>query len=223
MKNLFNLDNPFLQFLARIGDMILVNFLFLICSLPVITIGASLTALHKVGQDMSAEEERSSIRTFFRAFRENFKQATAAWLLVLIFFIGMGCNLLLIAAYLTGLPAQVCKWLLYLVIFLMLSITAYLFPLIARYENTLRQHFINASVLAVVKLPRTVLAVALNVLPLAVAYLSIPTFIRTLVFWFTLGFSMTSYITGILFQPVFTEIEAPDGPASESADAAKHP
>lgn len=223
MKNLFNLDNPFIQFLARIGDMILVNFLFLICSLPVITIGASLTALHKVGQDMSAEEERSSIRTFFRAFRENFKQATAAWLLVLIFFAGMGCNLLLTAAYLTGLPAQVCKWLLYLVIFLMLSIAAYLFPLIARYENTLRQHFINASVLAVVKLPRTLLAVALNVLPLAVAYLSIPTFIRTLVFWFTLGFSMTSYITGILFQPVFTEIEAPDGPASESADTVKHP
>jgi len=210
MKNLFNLDNPFIQFLARICDMILVNFLFLICSLPVLTIGASLTALHKVAQDMSAEEERSSIRTFFRAFRENFKQATAAWLLVLIFFVGMGCNLLLVASYLTGFSAQVCKWLLYLIIFLMLSIAAYLFPLIARYENTLRQHFINASVLAVVKLPRTVLAVGLNVLPLIVAYFSIPTFIRTLVFWFTLGFSMTSYITSILFQPVFTGIEASD-------------
>lgn len=216
MKNLFNLDNPFLQFLARVGDMILVNFMFLICSLPVVTIGASLTGLYKAAQDICVEEDRSSVKTFFRAFRENFKQATAAWLLALIFFVGMGCNLLLVAAYLTGSAAQVCKWLVYFITFLMLSIVCYLFPLIARYENTLRQHFINACVLAVVKLPRTVLAVVLNTLPLIVAYLSFPTFIRTLVFWLTLGFSMTSYITSILFQPVFTEIEGSGGSASES-------
>lgn len=207
MKSFFNLDNPFMQFLARIGDMILVNFLFIVCSLPVFTVGASLSALYKVAQDMAIEEDRGSVRRFFRAFRENFRQATATWLLVLVFFIGMGCNLLLIQAYLTGLAAQVCKWLLYVIIFLMLGITAYLFPLIARYENTLRQHFTNASVLAIVKLPRTVAAVALNILPFVIAYFSIPTFIRTMVFWFALGFSMVGYINSTLFQPVFAQIE----------------
>lgn len=211
MKNLFNLDNPFIQFLARVGDMILANFLFMICSLPVVTFGASLTALHKLTQDIAMEEERGVFRTFFRAFRENFKQATIAWLMMLTFFVGMCCNLLLVSAYLTGAAAQICKWVLYFIIFLMLALAAYLFPLIVRYENSLREHFINASILSIVKLPRTVLMVVLNALPVLIAYFSIPTFIRTLVFWLTLGFGFTSFVTSTLLVPVFKQIETPGG------------
>lgn len=212
MKNLFHLDNPFMQFLARVGDMILANFLFLVCSVPIFTLGASLTALHKITQDIVGDKDSGIFKPFFQAFRENFKQATIAWLLLLVFFVGMGCNLLLIVSYLSGNAAVVCKGLILFLSILILAAAAYLFPLITRYENSLKAHFMNAGILAIVKLPRTVVIVFLNILPVLIMYLSMQTFFSTFVFWLVIGFGFTSYITSTLLMPVFREMETPDGP-----------
>lgn len=212
MKNLFHLDNPFMQFLARVGDMILANFLFLVCSVPIVTLGASLTALHKITQDIAGDKDSGIFKPFFRAFRENFKQATIAWLLLLVFFVGMGCNLLLVASYLSGNAAVVCKGLLGFLVIFILAVAAYLFPLITRYENDLKTHLINAAILAIVKLPRTIVMVFLNILPLLIMYFSMQTFFSTFVFWLVIGFGFTSYITSTLLMPVFREMEKPGGP-----------
>ena len=207
MKNLFSLDNPFIQFLTRVGDMILANFLFLICSLPIITIGAALTGLNKVTQEIAMDESPSLLKSFFGTFKENFRQATAAWLIILVFFLGMICNQLLVSFYCTGVIEQIFRWVLYFIMALMVAIAAYVFPLIVRYENTLKQHFINATVLAVVKLPRTLVMVALIALPLVLAYISFPIFFRTLIFWLFLGFGFSSYVSRVLLVPVFRKIE----------------
>ena len=207
MKNLFSLDNPFIQFLARVGDMILANFLFLICSLPIITIGAALTGLNKVTQEIAMDESPSLLKSFFGAFKENFRQATAAWLIILVFFLGMICNQLLVSFYCVGVIEQVFRWILYFIMALMVAIAAYVFPLIVRYENSLKQHFINATVLAVVKLPRTLVMVVLIALPLVLAYISFPIFFRTLIFWLFLGFGFSSYVSSVLLVPVFRKIE----------------
>lgn len=212
MKNFFNMDNPFIQFLARVGDLMCVNALFLICSIPIFTIGASAAALHKVTQDLACDEEKSLLKTFFMAFRGNFKQATLSWLFVLLFYVGMGCNLLLVQTYCSGTLAAVLRCLLGAVIILMLAETAYLFPLIVRYDNTLREHAINAGVLAIVKLPRTIALVLLNILPVLILMISPGTFLETLVFWLTLGFGFSSYLGSVLIVPVFKEMEAPGGP-----------
>ena len=80
-------------------------------------------------------------------------------------------------------------------------------PLIVRYENSLKQHFINATVLAVVKLPRTLVMVVLIALPLVLAYVSFPIFFRTLVFWLSLGYGFSSYVSSTLLVSVFRKIE----------------
>ena len=207
MKSLFNLDNPFIQFLARVGDMILANFLFIICSLPVVTIGAALTGLNKVTQEIAMDNSPSLLRSFFGAFKENFRQATGAWLLILVFFLGMVCNLMLVSFYCVGVVQQILQWGLYFIMAAMLAIAAYVFPLIVRYENSLKQHFINATVLAVVKLPRTLVIVVLIALPLVLAYVSFPIFFRTLVFWLSLGYGFSSYVSSTLLVSVFRKIE----------------
>lgn len=208
MKNLFNMDNPFMQLLVRVGDLILANALFIICSLPVVTLGASLAALHKVTQNIVLDEEQGLFKTFLRGFKENFKQATLAWLMMLVFLVGMCCNLLLTVSYLSGTAALICKWVLYLIMLLMLALASYVFPLMVRYENSLREHFINAAILSIVKLPRTILLVILNALPVLIAYFSMQTFFSTLVFWLTLGFAFSSFITNTLLVSVFKELEA---------------
>lgn len=206
----FNMDNPFIQFLARVGDIILANFLFIVCSLPIVTVGAALTGLNKVTQDIAFGEQPSLLRGFFGAFKENFRQATIAWLIILLFFVGMIFNVMIVSFYCTGVVEQVLRWVLYLIMALMLGIASHLFPLIVRYENPLKQHFINATILAIVKLPRTLVMMLLIVLPFALAYISLPIFFRTLVFWIALGFGFSSYASSNLLVPVFRKIEESD-------------
>ncbi len=211
MRNLFNPDNPFMRFLSRVGEMIMVNFFFLVCSIPIVTCGASIVALNKVTQNIAFDGDKGVVKTFFRAFCDNFKQATIAWMLMLLFFAGMACNLILAMAYTSGALLFLCKCIIGVLSAVVLSLGAYLFPLIARYENTLKEHFVNAGVLLIVKLPRTLVMLLLNVLPLLIAYFSLPLFFKTLVFWLLLGFAFVSYIASTLLAPVFRELEADDG------------
>ncbi len=212
MKDFFNIESPFMQLLTRLGDMIIVNFLFLVCCTPLITVGASAAALHKVTQAMVLDEDNGIVKTFFRAFRDNFKQATGVWLLILIFAAASVCNYLLILGFVDGMAATLLKGILVLAVVLVLVMAAYLFPLMVRYTNTVRQHAVNALILAIVKLPRTVGLVLLCGMPILILVLSLETFASTLVFWLTLGFAFTSYMSSVLLKPVFKELEDADGP-----------
>lgn len=211
MKNLFSLDNPAIQFLARVGDLILVNFLFLICCIPVITIGPALAGLTKMTQDIACEEEKGVFRTFFRAFGQNFKQATLGWLAILLFLSGLGCYFLLVKGFLEGALATALCWVLAILAALVLAIASYLFPLMVRYENTLKEHVFNSGILALIKLPRTIGLMLLNLLPLLLLALSPQGFLQTLVFWLFIGFGFCSYLCSILLTPVFKELEDPNG------------
>lgn len=212
MKNLFNLDNPFIQFLSRVGDLIILNFLFLVCSMPVFTIGASIAAMQKTTQAIVYDEDNGTLKTFFRAFKDNFKQATIVWLLMLLFAASCVCNYLLISGFTEGMAAMLLKWLIVVLSAVVVILGVYIFPLIVRYRNTLREHAMNALILSVVKLPRTIGLVALAALPVIIAVVSLQTFLTTLVFWLAVGFGFTSYMSSVLLKPVFAELEDKTGP-----------
>ena len=207
MKDFFNIDSPFMQLLTRVGDLIIVNVLFLVSCVPIVTIGAAIAALHKVAQDIVHDTDNGIFKTFFRAFRDNFKQATALWLMMLVFAAAMGCNYMLIAGFVAGTLATVLKGALVVAIGLVLVMAAYMFPLMVRYTNTLRELATNALILAVVKLPRTVGLFLLSCMPLLILALSLETFLNTMVFWLTIGFGFTAYMSASLLKPVFAELE----------------
>lgn len=209
MKNLFSLDSPLFRFLDRVGDLILLNFLFLLCCIPVVTLGAALAGMAKVTQDMANQEEKGVFSTFFRGFAANFKQATASWLLLALFLAGLGCYCVLINSLLTGTLARVLCLLMAFLAALLLAMAAYLFPLLVRYENRLKEHVLNAGILTVLKLPRTIALLAVNVLPALLLWLYPQVFARTLIFWMFLGFSLCSYLCSRILTPVFKELEDP--------------
>ncbi len=215
MRTLFNPDNPFMQMLVKIGDMIIANFLFLLCSLPVVTIGASAAALNKVMQGIALGEDKYVVRPFFRAFAQNFRQATIAWLWIALFIAALLCYWLIIMAYCVGALRTALNALLFAIAILVLCVAVYLFALMVRYENTLREHLRNAMILAVVKLPKTVLMAALQVLPLIIAYLSGAVFVQTLIFWVFIGFGFISYAQSGLLRRVFRELEKSHGEAPD--------
>lgn len=208
MKSIFNLDGPLMQMLTRIGDMILLNVLFLICCVPVVTAGASIAAMHKMMQEIVYETDSSTIKGFFRAFKANFKQATILWIIVLVIILSLACDVLLIVTYFSG--SESVKWmfgLLAVLAVLVCCVVAYMIPLLVRYENSLREHLTNAAVLAIIKLPRTIGLVVLNLLPVILFALSVSVFFQTLIFWLFIGFTFTTYLEVLLLKPVFTELE----------------
>ena len=79
MKKL-NIDNPFFRAMALVGDWVGLSVLWLVCCLPVVTAGASTLALFAVANKMAAGQDYGVRRDFLKAFKRDFKQATAAWL-----------------------------------------------------------------------------------------------------------------------------------------------
>lgn len=200
-------DNPFIQLLTRVGEMMLANFLFIICSLPVVTVGAAAAGMNKVVQNIVLDSEGGVAKTFFQAFRENFRQATVLWLAEVVIVAAAASYWLIIASFCPAGLAPVLNFILLVVVLLLLCVAVYLIPLMVRYENGLKQHLKNAVLLSVVKLPRTVGMVLLALIMPAIFYISVPLFIQTLFFWLMIGFSFISYMSHLLLKPVFKQLE----------------
>ena len=84
LSGLFNYDNPVWRFIGKFFDILILNILWMVCSIPIFTIGASTTAVYYVTLKLVRDEEGSTVKAFFKSFRENFKQATAIWIVLLI-------------------------------------------------------------------------------------------------------------------------------------------
>ena len=209
LKKLLDMDSPVVRFMGRVGDLIVLNALFLVCSLPLVTIGASLTAMIRVIQGILIGSEPGIIKTFFRAFRKNFAQATAAWLLLAVLIAALGYNIFFVGANFTGGLATGLKAAAGALLAVVLAAGGYVFPLIARYENTLRRHLLNALILAVAKLPRTMCVTALNVLPAALAYFSLRVFFYSIAVWVLVGFAAVCWLDCLLLRPVLRQLEQP--------------
>jgi uncharacterized membrane protein YesL len=137
MRSLLNPENPAMRFLTRIGYSICLNCLWFLCSLPVITAGASTTALYAVMQKVVRDEESSIFTAFFRAFKENFGQATRAFLVLLPAGLVLGFD----GWLLWHLRQTRVFWTLLTAVWIVLFsayciVLLYIFPLMARFRNT---------------------------------------------------------------------------------------
>ena len=89
LYRLFDSENGFFRIMAVVFDLIELNVLTLLCCVPIVTAGASFTAMHNTLWHMVRHEEGYVHTHFFRAFKENFKQATVVWLVCLAIIIVM--------------------------------------------------------------------------------------------------------------------------------------
>lgn len=201
---LLNLDSPLMQALTKLADLFILNILFILCCIPVITIGASLSALYTVTLKAAKNEESYITSSFFRAFKENFRISTLSWLIVLV----IGIVLLLDFRASGFLPASLSIFTRAAAISLCIVyilIVTYLFPYIARFENTLKNSFKNAFLLSVAHLPYTFLLVL--ILVLAVVFTLFVNFQISGFLWFTIGFSGIAYLNSFIFRKIFAKFE----------------
>lgn len=84
MARLFDFNNPVWRFMGKVADMFFLTILWFICSIPVVTIGASTTALYYVALKMAKNHEGYLWKAFFKSFKENFRCSTLIWIILLI-------------------------------------------------------------------------------------------------------------------------------------------
>ena len=162
MNHLFNLDGPVLQFINKIVYSVYLNILWFICSIPIVTIGASTTALFYVTMKISKNEEGSITKAFFHSFKENLRQGTVIWLILLAFGIILGID----GYVLYHMRFENVFWTLCTAVFCVAAaayaiILMYIFPLLARFDNTIGAMFKNALFIGVRFLFCTVLMAAI--------------------------------------------------------------
>jgi len=202
MNKFFNMDNTFFSFMSRVADLMLLNILFIICCLPVVTIGASITAMYYVTLKMVRNEESYIAKSFFKSFRENFKQSTILWLIMLVAGILIFIDFNIVNQIQSTLTTIV-RYGLYFITFIYLLILIYLFPVLSKFYNSIKNTFQNALLMSIRHLPFSILLVVIWIAPIVVTFIHPTIFMYGLLVWILIGFSLLSFLCSLLLVKVF--------------------
>lgn len=139
MGKLFNLESPFWRFVGKLADAVILNIIWILFSLPIITIGASTTALYYCAMKVAKDREGSSLlRDFWKSFKLNFKQATILWLICLALLAFFALDIYFYWGMNNQLSTILC--IIFVVFTAVLCCTMfYLFPLQAKFYNPIRK------------------------------------------------------------------------------------
>lgn len=210
MGRLFNLDNPVMNALNKLADLIILNFLTMICCIPIFTIGASVTALHYVALKIVRDEETYIIKGFFKSFRQNFKQATIMWIIMLLALAVLIGDFVIISKSGIAFPSWIRVALIAIGILFVFAIM-HAFPMLAKFDNTIRGTFKNSLYMGILSLPKTILMMVCWVIPAVIAiyvYQALPIVIM-------LGISGPAFLNALLYNKTFKRFEPQEEVASD--------
>jgi uncharacterized membrane protein YesL len=193
MKELFNLNSPWVQRFAMLTNLVCLNILWLVCCIPVFTAGAATAALYHTVFLYHNKEDDAVLGPFFRAFRTNFKQSTLLFLPLFAALLLVVFDLVYLASYGKGTAVL---FLLILVVLLLMGMLIHLFPLIARFDMNAKALLRTAFSLTALHLPGTLTVIALLVLPVVLLLFFPDWFLRFGVVWAGVWFSAIAYFFG---------------------------
>lgn len=202
MNKLFQPDNPVIRFLSCFCDLMLTNALFIICSIPVVTIGASVTAMYHVMFQLQAGTESYIHKMFFDAFKSNFRQASCIWipfLLLTAFFTGD----LYIIYHVIDASFSFIQFPVWFLLIMTFCIQLYAFPILARFDSGMRRLLLNSVLLSIGNFPTTVF---FTVVPVGILYFSAQTGKRMVITGSILlffGFAAFAYIYALFLNRIF--------------------
>ncbi len=210
MGRIFSTEGPIGSFLGRMTDLIVLNLLTCLCCIPVITAGAAFTALHYMSLKLARNEEGYIVKGYFKSFKQNFRQATILWLIVLLVFAIFAGDWYVIRYTPVTFPKEFTI-VLFAAGFVALIVLLYLFPVLAKFENTIANTVKNAAMIAFISFPRAILMILFYLTPVAVALL-LPQVLPLVVL---MGLSFPAYMSALLYSGVFKKFEPPEEAAPE--------
>lgn len=210
MEGFFNQNNWFYKLMGLLFDLVLLNVITLIVSIPLFTAGSALTALHYCLWRMVRNEEGSVLKMYFRAFRDNFKQVTPVWFVVLVIALIGGADVYFIAHIQQLAPRLGSAGRMVLIIafsimaVVVTALVQWYTVLVSRYTNTNAVHLKNAALASIGFFPRTFWMLVMI----------LGTVIGCLVFYgyavpfaLLLGISLPQYCCALLYEPIFKKLD----------------
>ncbi len=219
MSRAFNFEGPVFTFLSRLADLFWLNLLFIVCCIPVITIGAATTALYYVTLKMAKDEEGYITRSYFKSFKENFKQATVIWIGFLVVGMIMITDLRIVnggnTAEILSIPAlgNVIMVAVFLMGIVILMVGTYIFPILAQFDNTIKNTAKNAFLISIRHLPYTIAMLVITAIPVVLIWFFPALFILVLIM-----FSATAYFNSKLFNKIFVLYMPKEDSSSDPAE-----
>ena len=199
---LFDIEGPLMQGLSKIADLMILNLLTILCCLPIFTIGAAVTALHYQVLKMVRHEECYIARGYFKSFKENFKQATVVWLIMLVIILVLAGDFYIISQS----AEEVAQWfravLGAITVFVVFTLVM-VFPFMAKFSNTTFQTIKNAMAISIIKFPITILMIIMYAIPLILGYLAFNLIPLVLLF----GISVPAWGSAMLYNKFFKQLE----------------
>lgn len=162
MRDLLKSTSPGMRFLTAIFNLIVANILFIVTSLPLITLGPSLVALYKITFEILDGEEVFLFKDFYGALFKNLKRSVLLWIPMLLTALVMSYSVFLVWAGLEGTQF----WMMLpplLVLFLLFSVGSYAFPLLSQCYDPLKDIVKSSFLLAIGHLPTTIFIFIIHV------------------------------------------------------------
>lgn len=148
MKNLFRLDHPIWKLMSLLSDFLLLTLLWLLFSLPIVTIGPSVVALNHTLIKITQQSGQGTIREFLNAFKSNFKTSLFVGIIVLSAYIILLFNIRVLL-YQTD-PALIFIFFVSILLLILLSFNCfYLFPMMATTRNSVKENLVLSFYLSI--------------------------------------------------------------------------
>ncbi|MCR5418998.1 MAG: DUF624 domain-containing protein [Lachnospiraceae bacterium] len=207
----------FLRGCDLFGDMVFLNIMFAVGCVPLITIGASFTALYSVMLKMVRNEEGAALKSFWKEYRKNLIPATKVWFVVLLMFAGVYVEYVkMVSMSDSALKSMILVIGLEFIFFAILL--PLLFPLVARYENTTFNYLKNSVVLALSRPTVWVRVLLMWIGPVLITLSKPKIFYYTWYLWIFIFCGLLSYASSLIIRGYFDELE---GSEKEKVQAAK--
>lgn len=206
MNKWFSSDGYLQNVFVKVRDMAILNICFVISCIPLVTIGAALTALYSVNLRMVRGEEGDVFADYRKAFRENFRQGTALWLLLAAAAALFALDFWALHQ-LDGTLAFALKILLGVLLVVVLAAGQYVFAYAARFSDALGTVVKNSMMICGANLLPTASLLCMCFLTAFVSFYSLEFFLRAIYIWLVLGFSTLNYLQSFLLRRVFAKYE----------------
>ena len=202
MKNIFGEDGLVYRVTAKAVDLIVLNLLFLVTCIPVVTIGAAQTALYSVTLKMCRNEESYLVKSYWKYFRANLKCGTVAWLICAVISLVLTADFLILWG--TGSEmGQILQILVFAVALLAVMVLSYIFPLTAMFENTVSNTFKNAMIISMTRIVYTIPITVINLVPVVLLLCGGKALACGISVYFMIGFALGAYLNSFLLRKVF--------------------
>ena len=182
---------------GKMADIAVLSILWTICSLPLITMGASSAAMMRCALNMNTDIGNWRARHFFRYFRQNLKNATLLWLVFLIAALILIADIRILSGQ-DGTAAWIMRIVAVIGLILWMITAVWAFALTSQFEGGLRQTIKNAFYLGISYLPRTILMSMLWLAPVALLAFAPYIFSRIAVLWPVLITGGTAWLSAKL-------------------------